>query len=206
LADHINSIAGVGIPKVDKDSFYAELRWGDMLFCSGREPVSKTIEDVTDSPFSHVLFAWLPSHAGQWLTLEATLARGVHVGKLSDYVDGYDGDLVLARRPAVTDTEKFAELNAGFSVLEDAYDWQQEVSVVAHKLIRALPVVKPKGEYYCSGLMWLMSLASNWPLQMPGPELPTPEDNWTDPSVVPVCAMVNPAQSSEAARNQIRCA
>lgn len=170
-----------------------------MVFCSGRDAISKAIEEATHSAFSHVLFTWLPAHAGQWLTLEATLARGVHIGKLSDYVDGYDGDLVLARRPAVTDTEKFAELNAGFNVLEDAYDWQQEVSVVAHRLIHALPVVKPKGEYYCSGLMWFMSLASNWTLQRPGPELPTPEDNWTDPSVVPVCAMVKPAESSKAA-------
>ncbi|MHB1675208.1 MAG: C40 family peptidase [Acidobacteriaceae bacterium] len=206
MASHINSVASSDIPQVTKVEFYEQIRWGDMLFCSGREPVSRAIQCVTHSPFSHVLFAWLPAHAGQWLTLEATMQRGVHVGKLSDYLDSYDGDLVLARRSAVTDAEKFAELNAGLSVLEDAYDWQQELSFVGHKLIRTLPVVKPKGEYYCSGLMWLMSLASNWPLQMPGPELPAPEDNWTDPSVGPVCAIVKPTHTSEAACNQIRCA
>ncbi len=188
MAQHIASVAGSGIPLATKAEFYAQLRWGDMLFCSGSGPVSRAIEDVTHSPFSHVLFCWLPAHAGQWLTLEATLQRGVHVGRLSDYVDGYDGDLALARRPAVGDTQKFAELNAGFAVLEDAYDWRQEVSVVAHKLLACLPVVHPLGEYYCSGLMWWMSQASRSPLQMPGPELPTPEENWTDPSVVPVCA------------------
>lgn len=206
MARHIDSVASSDIPRVAKDGFYEQIRWGDMLFCAGRDDISKAIEDATHSPLSHVLFCWLPAHVAQWLTLEATLQRGVHVGKLSDYVDSYDGDLVLARRLAVTDTEKFAELNAGFSVLEDPYDWRQEVSVIAHKLIAALPVIHPKGEFYCSGLMWLMSLASKTPLQMPGPELPTPEDNWTDPSVVPVCAMVNPVQSGEAVRNQIRCA
>ena len=199
MAAHIDSIASSGIARVTKADFYEQLRWGDLLFCSGRAPVSRAIEDFTHSPFSHVLFCWLPAHAGQWLTLEATLARGVHVGKLRDYVDAYDGDLALARRPAVGDMQKFDELNAGFDVLEDGYDWEQEVTMVGHKLLKLLPVAHPKGEYYCSGLMYVMSLASRSPLQFPGPELPTPEQNWTDPSVEPVCALMKPAQSSKAA-------
>lgn len=190
MATHIDSIAGSTIPRATKAQLYEQLRWGDMLFCSGREAISRTIEEITHSPFSHVLFAWLPAHAGQWLTLEATLQRGVHVGRFSDYVDGYEGNLVLARRGAVGDKQKFAELNAGFELLDDRYDWQQEVTTAAHKLMRCFPIAKPKGEYYCSGLMYAMSLASEHPLQMPGPELPTPEDNWTDPSVTPVCALL----------------
>ncbi|MHB1937431.1 MAG: hypothetical protein ACYCOR_12710 [Acidobacteriaceae bacterium] len=195
MAAHIDSIAGSTIPKVDKSEFYDAIRWGDMLFCAGREPVSRAIEDVTHSPFSHVLCCWLPAHAGQWLTLEATLQRGVHVGRLSDYVDAYDGDLVLARRAGVGDRQKYAELNAGFNLLEDGYDWKQEVTTVGHKLLKFLPVVQPKGEYYCSGLMYAMSLASRHPFQHPGPELPTPEDLWVDPTVIPICALRNPTRS-----------
>jgi len=206
LAIHISSVVASGIPKVSKDDFYNLLMGGDLVFCSGREEVSIGIERMTDSPFSHVLMAWLPAHANQWLTIEATMNRGVHVGKLSDYVDGYDGDLVLARRPILTDDEKIAELNAGLTVLEDSYDWQQEVSIVAHKLIAAVPVIHPDNKYYCTGLMYLMSLASGHPLQKPGPNLPTPEDNWTDATVLPVCAMLHSAKHSEAIGAQRRAA
>ncbi len=206
MAIHISSVATSGLPGVTKDDFYSLLTGGDLVFCSGRDEVSIGIERMTDSPFSHVLMAWLPAHANQWLTIEATMHRGVHVGKLSDYVDGYNGDLVLTRRPVLTDQEKIAALNAGFAVLEDGYDWQQEVSIVAHKLISALPVIHPDNKYYCSGLMYLMSLASGHPLQKPGPNLPTPEDNWTDATVLPVCAMLHPAKPSEAIGAQRRVA
>lgn len=206
MAIHINSVAGSDIRKVDKQGFYHELEWGDLIFCCGMEPVSKGIEQVTHSPFSHVLMAWLPSRATQWLTLESTFNKGVHVGKLSDYVDTYDGDLVMARRPALTASEKMAALNAGFNVLEDAYDWQQEVTIAGHKLIHALPIDKPKNEYYCSGLQYFMSLATPYPLQRPGPNYPTPEDLWTDPTVTPICAMRNPAQSGEANRDRPKAA
>lgn len=198
MAIHVNSVEASDLPRSSKDDFYSLLMGGDLVFCSGRDAVSIGIERMTGSPFSHVLMAWLPAQATQWLTLEATLNRGVHVGRLSDYVEGYNGDLVLARRPILSDGEKIAELNAGFAVLEDSYDWQQEVSIVARKLIAALPVIRPNHRYYCSGLMYLMSIASGHPLQKPRANLPTPEDNWTDASVVPVCAMLHPAKPSEA--------
>lgn len=199
MATHIDDVDGSGIEPVGKSSFYQKLQWGDLVFCCGQEPMSKEIERITRSPFSHVLMAWLPGAATQWLTLEATFNRGVHVGKLSDYVDSYDGDLVMARRPALTSSDKTAALNAGFSVLEDAYDWRQEVSIAAHKLIHALPIEIPRREYYCSGLQYFMSLATTYPLRRPGLNYPTPEDLWVDPTVTPVCAMRNPAQSGSVA-------
>lgn len=206
MAAHINSVAQSGLPTATKDDFYHLLLGGDLVFCSGRDEISLGIEKITNSPFSHVLMAWLPAHANQWLTLEATMRRGVHVGKLSDYVDGYEGDLVLARRPTLTVSEKFAQLNAGFGVLEDSYDWEQEVSIVCRKLLAGLPVIRPKGEYYCSGLIYRMSLATSQPLQMPGPELPTPEQNYTDASVVPVCALLRRAKFGEGMEPEIRAA
>jgi hypothetical protein len=150
--------------------------------------------------------AWLPDGATQWLTMESTFHRGVHVGKLSDYVDAYDGDLVIARREVLTTSEKISALNAGLSVLEDAYDWRQEVSIAAHKLIHALPIVKPQQEFYCSGLQYLMSLATPYPLRRPGANYPTPEDLWTDPTVIPICALANPNQARRAESGQARIA
>jgi hypothetical protein len=198
MAIHIDSVESSGIRKVDKVEFYEQLEWGDLIFCSGREAISKQIETITRSPFSHVLMAWLPSGATQWLTLESTFHRGVHIGKLSDYVDAYDGDLVMARRPMLTVAEKMRALNAGLSVLEDAYDWRQEVSIAAHSLIHVLPIERPQKEFYCSGLQYFMSLATPYPLRRPGANYPTPEDLWIDPTVIPICALPNPCQSHEA--------
>lgn len=126
-------------------------------------------------------------------TLEATFSKGVHVGVLADYVDRYDGDLVVARRSALSPEMFQAELDRGFSLLDDSYDWQQEVSIVARKLIKSLPLIEPKKELYCSGLQYAMSLATPYPLQRFSANYPTPEDNWTDTSVIPVCALVKSA-------------
>lgn len=190
MAEHIHSIKDCTLPKVSKEVFYSKLQGGDLIFCSGRASISKGIEFVTSSPFSHVLMTWTTGYAGQWLTLESTIDKGVHVGLLSDYVDGYNGDLVLARRPLLSLTDIMQEVKAGLTALDDTYDWRQEVSIVGHKLIKALPIVEPKKEYYCSGLQYFMSLATKYPLKKPGPNYPTPEDNYTDSTVQGICALL----------------
>lgn len=127
---------------------------------------------------------WSPGGwARQWLTLEATLTRGVHVGLLADYVDHYDGDVALARRPKLTESTIEASLARGFELLDDSYDWMQEASIACRKLCAALPLIQPRGELYCSGLQYAMSLATPYPLQKPAASMPTPEDNWTDATV-----------------------
>jgi hypothetical protein len=190
MAQHIDSIARSDIEKVARTEFYSRLRPGDLIFCQGRKPISYAIEAATHSPFSHVLMAWLPGDwCSQWMTLEATIDRGVHVGLLSDYIDNYDGDLVIGRRN-LSQQQIEAEVNCGLLLVDDKYDWKQEISMAARKLLRCLPLIEPKGELYCSGLQYAMSLASKQPLQRPGLNYPTPEENWTDPTVAPVCALV----------------
>lgn len=190
MATHIASVASSDIESVQEVEFYARARSGDLVFCCGRADISRAIEDVTHSPFSHVLMTWLPPDADAWLTIESTFHRGVHVGQLADYVDSYDGDLVLARRPVLTEEAIRRARDAGLRVLEDGYDWKQEVSIVGHRLLKSIPVEIPKKEYFCSGLQYFMSLATRYPLQRPGENYPTPEDIWCDPTVTSVCALI----------------
>ena len=191
MAAHIRCMAESGIKAVTRGELYQQIRPGDLLFCSGNEAISRTIEDATASPWSHVLMAWLPgSWSSQWLTLEATFARGVHVGLLADYIDGYRGEIAVASRPCLSAQMIRSALNRGLSLLDDNYDWQQEVSIAARKLVKSLPLIEPKHELYCSGLQYAMSLATKFPLQRPLANYPTPEDNWTDPTVVPVCTLL----------------
>lgn len=192
MAKPISSVSQLAVPTVTKSEFYSLIRPGDLLFCSGRSCISQAIENVSGSVFSHVLMAWVPGPwTSQWLTLEATFTRGVHVGILADYVDNYDGDIIVARRD-IPEVEILAEINAGLGLVDDQYDWAQEVSIVGHKLMHRLPVLHPKAQLYCSGLQYVMSLVSSNPLQRPGDNYPTPEDNWTDSSVSPICALARP--------------
>jgi len=194
MAKHVQSVRGSGIAAVSRGELYQRIRPGDLVFCSGRAAISSCIEGLTASPWSHVLMAWLAGPwCSQWLTLEATFEKGVHVGLLSDYVDGYDGDLAVARRPALELAMIEAEVNRGLSLLDDGYDWRQEVSIAARKLVAGLPLLKPEKELYCSGLQYAMGLATPYPLQRPAENYPTPEDNWTDATVEPVCALIREA-------------
>ena len=192
MAQHIDDVAASSIPKASKRDFSMELRTGDLILCQGRLAISIEIEQQTKSPFSHVLQAWLPPDLNQWLSLESTFQRGVHTGRVADYIDGYPGHLVLCRRPSLVLDEIRAVQRKFMTVLDSGYNWQTEVGIVAHKLLAVLPVPEPKGEYYCSGVQYFASTAiPEKALKRPSPLwLPTPEDNFTDDSVEAVCALL----------------
>ncbi len=193
MARHIDTVAGSPIPKVSRAEFWAAIRNGDLIFCSGAAGISVPIEKETGSPFSHVLQARLPPDLMTPLALQSTIERGVAVGLLSEY-DKYQGDLVLCRRPALNGAEILAIQERFLAILDDGYNWQTEVGIAAHKLLKFLPVPNPKHEYYCSGSQFYASLAVPPGLQQPNKLwLPTPEDNYTDPSVEAVCALLEGA-------------
>jgi|GEM_PF-2343973 len=200
MAQHINSVAASGLPLVTKDAFYDSIQGGDLVFCWGSDDISKAIEDVSGGP-SHVLMVWTPWSSAPWLTLEATFPcvieskSGVHIGLLQDYMDSYPGDMVLCRREGLTQAAIIAELNFGFMLLDDNYNWQTEISIAARKLLPFLPPVEPKNEEYCSGLQEVMGKITIPFLAHP-PNPNTPEQDFTDPSVTAICGFL---RSSEAA-------
>lgn len=189
MATHIDSVGGSTIPKVSKDAFVAQVRQGDLVFCSGQAKVSKGIEGLTGSPFSHVLMVWRPWVSSPWLTLESTDDKGVHVGMFSDYVDKYDGDLVLTRRDALTQSQIVTQLNAGFALLDDSYDYAEEASIAARKLLKFLPDIKPAKELYCSGLQQAIA-AYTIPFKTYDSDWNTPEQDYIDPSVTVLAALL----------------
>jgi hypothetical protein len=195
MATHIKSVAGSELPKVSKADLYSTLLVGDLVFCSGQADISKGIEGVTSSPFSHVLKVWLPwPTCPEWLTLESTDDKGVHVGRFGDYVDTYDGNLVLARRPALTQAQILQELNTGFALLDDKYDFIEEGSMAVRKLklFSKLPDIKPAKELFCSGLQ--QAIAENTiPYKTYDADWNTPEQIYIDPSVAALAALIGGA-------------
>lgn len=191
MAEHIANVRTSKILKVTKAAFYKVLRSGDLLFVSGRAAASRGIEDETKSPWSHVARVWLPQDSDVWVVQQATIDRDVAIGPLAYYADGNDGDIVLARRPCLTDADQRAITDRMMGVLGEAYDWQDEVKIVASKLLPLLKFKPISNEEYCSGYVQYGSQAvPGKELQHPETYAPTPEDNWTDPSVFPACALL----------------
>jgi len=127
------------------------------------------------------------------LVLESTIEHGVSVEDAGYYLNLSDGPVVLARRPALTLDMYRAIRNRMLAVLGEQYDWKQEVeeAISRFPFLHSLPVRPTTNEEYCSGYQWYGSLAvPQFALQHPETCSPTPEDNWTDPSVVPVCALM----------------
>jgi hypothetical protein len=190
MAIHIESVAASSTPKFTKDQLLKCLMPGMVIFCEGEYDISKGIEAFTNSPFSHVATVLEVPSIQRLGVLEATKDHGVHIGKLDYYLDGYKGNIVLADAPALQFADITKLLQAQFDLIDDGYDIGQEVSMVAHRLISAFPVHVDKGEYFCSGLYQQGRKATSLPLKFSGPGMATPEDVWTDPSIVPICALV----------------
>jgi hypothetical protein len=190
MAQPITSLLNSDLPKFSVAEFYSNLRHGDLIFCQGNALISNVIEKETNSPLSHVLMAWLPSATSPWLLIEAVIDKGVHVGLVDDYVQGYNGYICIARRPKLTIDHITASLNAGFALLDSGYNWQTEISIAGSKLLDKIPILNEKREFYCSGLMYAMSLATPYPLQKPNSYPPTPIQNWLDPTVEAVGVLI----------------
>jgi hypothetical protein len=126
--------------------------------------------------------------------MESVFKYGVRISRLfPTYIDGYNGDLVLARRPVISENGiKAIQLKFIQELLGDGYDAESEVGFALHKICSLIPVVTPNGKYFCSGVWQYCSTGWSPVLQPNATGLvhSTPEDIYTDPTVEPVCALV----------------
>lgn len=192
MAQAIKDVRSSGIRLVDKSEFYSNCQPGDLVFCWGREPISREIEELAGGP-SHVLIIWTTSWAKQWLTLESTFECGVHIGLFANYVDGYNGDLVLCRRPQLSTAQIEDVLATELALIGEGYDWIEELSIAARKLrmFSKLPPIKPARELYCSGLQQAGAL-NILPFSAKSVDWLTPQEEFTDDSVEAIVALVRP--------------
>lgn len=188
MAQHIDNVAGSSIRKVTKAQLYAACRPGDLVFCWGRGVISDGIEKVTRGP-SHVLQIWTTSWAQQWLTFEATVDANVHYGRFSDYTDGYNGDIVLCRRPILTEAQIERQMRHSVKLLGEKYDAIEFASLIVRKVWHRAPLIQPARELYCSAAMQAISF-DTVPFHAPQQSWNTPEDDFTDPTVAAVCALM----------------
>jgi hypothetical protein len=192
MAPHVDSTADIFVPALSIPDFKAQLQHGDILICSGQEPISLAIERQTHSPWSHVGYVAL-FPGSEPLLVEAVFKFGVRASRLeANYLGAYNGDVVLCRRTVgLIPPEGHAAIVAkAISRLGDDYDWQSEIQQAAHNLCGFLPEHATLHKLYCSGLVQYGSTAWSNPLRAPNPNvMPSPEDIWTDPTVWPVCKL-----------------
>lgn len=166
-----------------KADFYAAMQPGDIAFFEGRYLSSHLIQTFTSSPWSHL--GTLELIHDRWFILEAIAEHGVRWSRFEPYIEGYQGNVALARRPCMTDDDRQKELTAGLDVLDDSYNLGECCALAAHRLLSAIPV-KPNGhEFICSTLKNFMSQATGNPL-FAARYVPTPGEIWTHATVQPV--------------------
>lgn len=196
MATHVDKFLDVLVaPTLSKAEFIAQLQNGDLLFCSGDERISRAIEGETKSPWSHVGYVFFSDFYPEPLFIEAVFKYGVRISRLiPNYIGPYKGGVVLCRRVLPKEGIK-AIIAKAISRLGDGYDWQSEVEQAGHNLLNFLPEHETGSELYCSGLVQYASTAWSPALQKPNPNIaPSPEDIWTDPTIMPICKLLKGAK------------
>lgn len=90
------------------ESVRSEVRTGDLILCSGAEPLSRIIQAATRSPYSHVAMVVRMLSIDRVLLLEAEWPYGVRAVPMSSYLrdwngsgKAYPGHLLVARHAAL---------------------------------------------------------------------------------------------------------
>lgn len=159
MATHIESKDIKSLAVIPYQDIRASLKSGDLLFASGDYLVSKAIQKITDSPWSHVGIVFKLDSIDRVLLLESVEDMGVRFAPLSkyliDYEDGkpYKGRVVLGRckdvsKGTVGDLAKF-----GIGELTRPYD-KDEVAKILARVTLGIGKKERDREYICSELVY----------------------------------------------------
>ncbi len=166
----------------------ATLRSGDLLFASGDYLVSKAIQSVTDSPWSHVgVIVRLPD-IDRVLLLESVEDMGVRFAPLSKYTHDYDGGapyrgrLVAARVQDLGVAQLGPLVGFGVDALTRPYD-KDEVAKILARLTLGVGKKESDEEYICSELVHEAFKHAGRPFAYDPQGFISPENIWTDPQV-----------------------
>ena len=108
----------------------AEIRSGDLAFCSGSYVFSKFIQGFTKSVWSHVGVIYRDDHLRRVFILESEVGIGVRLVPISKYLRDYHGrrkpyrgQMVIARvNPALCDEKVRDSVIYGMDLLTKPYD------------------------------------------------------------------------------------
>lgn len=143
-----------------------QVRDGDILLCSARDPFSRLIRWATKSPWSHVALAFRLPHIDRVIVLECVERLGVRAAPLSSFVTRtssgttpYPGQILLVRHAALQQRSSDAHLKKIYKFALDRCGAKfagKEIlkigaRIIAGRFVKKMPKsLGPDDEYICS--------------------------------------------------------
>ena len=188
MALRIERDAIKAMPVMDYQQLRTTLQSGDLFFASGNHILSKTIQKMTDSPWSHVGIVFQVASLRRVLLLESVEDQGVRFAPLSKYLRDYDkgkpynGMVALARCQGV-DSNLVGELAAsGIDELTRPYD-KDEIAKIVARIALGRGKWKRDREYICSELVQECFSRAGLPFKNDRRGFISPENIWRDSRV-----------------------
>lgn len=188
MATHIESKEIKSLPVLPYQEVRATLKSGDMIFTSGDYLISRAIQKVTDSPWSHVGIVFRLDSIDRMLLLESVEDMGVRFAPLSkylsDYEDGkpYKGRVVLARCKDVSASIVDGLAKFGIDELTQPYD-KDEIAKILARITLGIGKKERDREYICSELVYECFANAGKEFAYNPKGFISPEDVWIDKKV-----------------------
>ncbi len=186
MPNHIDLAQVKAMKVVNYATLRETLKSGDLFFASGDYLVSKAIEKMTDSPWSHVGIVFVLPQIDRVLLLESVEDMGVRLAPLSKYLSDYDdigkpykGRVVLARYEALSKSAVEQIAAFGLNELTRPYD-NEEIARILARITLGKGKSKKDREYICSELVYACfnNAGINIPYNPKG--FISPEDVWQE--------------------------
>lgn len=191
MAAHIENKEIKALPVLPYSDVRAKLKSGDILFTSGDYLISKAIQKMTGSPWSHVGIVFRLDAIDRVLLLESVEDMGVRFAPLSkylkDYEDGkpYKGRAVLARCKDVTSETIKGLSTFGIDELTQPYD-KDEIAKIMARITLGIGRKERDREYICSELVYECFARAGKEFAYNPKGFISPEDVWADEKLSPV--------------------
>lgn len=185
MAAHIENKEIKALPVIPYSEIRGQLKSGDILFTSGDYLISKAIQKMTGSPWSHVGIVFRLDAIDRVLLLESVEDMGVRFAPLSkylnDYEDGkpYKGRAVLARCKDVTSETIRGLSTFGIDELTQPYD-KDEIAKIMARITLGIGKKERDREYICSELVYECFARAGKEFAYNPKGFISPEDVWID--------------------------
>lgn len=189
MADRLGAKAIASISLLDYGQIRAQLRTGDIVFCSGTYFFSRTIQWITKSVWSHVGIIYRDDNLQRIFVLESETVIGVRLAPLSKYLHDYHGRnkpykgrIVIARLTPAPDDEKLkTAISFGMDELTRPYDNWEICRIAMRILFRRGRKVRDR-KYICSELVYEAFRKADVAFKFRRNSI-SPDDIWSDERV-----------------------
>lgn len=188
MAAHLELNEIKALPLMSYEDIRDGLSSGDLLFAAGDYLVSKTIQKVSASPWSHVAIVFRMDSIDRMLVLESVEDAGIRFFPLSKYLTNYEagkpyrGPIVLARCAGI-DAEIMSGLTT-FGVDEVTRHYRSdEVGTIVARIALGIGKKEWDTQYVCSEFVYECFSHAGKEFEYDTHDFIAPEDIWRNDSV-----------------------